>query len=107
VKQTIAELERRVEDLTKELIATKLENDSLKAENQLDPPGSIPQTLAPEMLPVNDPNIIYPGMEVVSQRRNHLDQYMPTASQFSQSTIGPAAPGPSKKTFDSYARTLY
>jgi hypothetical protein len=33
VKQTIAELESRVEDLTKQLIATKLENGSLKAEN--------------------------------------------------------------------------
>jgi len=111
VKQTVAELERRVEDLTKQLIAAKLENDSLKAENQLNPPGCIPLTLAPELLPVDDPNIIYPGMEVVSRRKHlHMAQYMPNASQFSQSMMvqGPIGPiGTGKKTFDSYARTMY
>jgi len=112
VKQTIAELERRVEDLTKQLIAVKLENDSLKEENQLNPPGCIPQTIAPELVPISDPDIIYPGMEVVSQRRNHMAQYMPIDSQLSQLSqsmiaAGPAAPGPGKKTFDSYARTIY
>jgi hypothetical protein len=106
VKQTIAELERRVEDLTKQLIAAKLENDSLKEENQLNPPGCIPQTIAPELVPISDPDAIYPGMEVVSQRRNHhMAPYLPVASQsqFSQSLVpGPAEPGPSKKTFDLY-----
>jgi hypothetical protein len=109
VKQTIAELERRVEDLTKQLIAAKLENDSLKEENQLNPPGCIPQAVPPEMVPTIDPNIIYPGMEVVSQRKNHVAQCMPIGSQFPQSMIaaGATAPGPGKKTFDLYARTMY
>lgn len=39
MKQTIAELEARVENLTQQLRATKLENDSLKSQNQLRPPG--------------------------------------------------------------------
>jgi hypothetical protein len=104
VKQTIAELERRVEDLTKQLIATKLENDSLKEENQLPFPGSIPQTMPPDMAPTIDHSIIYPGAEVVAQRRNFpMVQYVPPASQFSQSLMvqGPAVPELGKKTFDS------
>jgi hypothetical protein len=109
VKQTIAELERRVEDLTKQLIAAKLENDSLKEANQLNPPGCIPQVVPPELVPTIDPDIIYPGMEVISQRKNHIAQYMPIDSQFPQSMLvaGATAPGPGKKTFDLHARTMY
>jgi hypothetical protein len=110
VKQTIAELERRVEDLTKQLIAAKLENDSLKEENQLNPPGCIPQAVPPELVPIVDRDVIYPGMEVVAQRKNHhMAQYMPVDPQFSQAMVvaGPNIPGPGKKTFDLYARTMY
>lgn len=96
VKQTIAELERRVEDLTKQLIAAKLENDSLKEENQLPFPGSLPQTLPPDIVPAIDHSIVYPGTEVIAQRRNFSTvPYVPPASPFSQSLMvqGPAVPG--------------
>jgi len=87
VKQTIAELENRVEDLTTQLIATKLENDSLKAENQLAPPGSIPQQLVPGSIPLDDPFENYPGLDVVQQRHLHASQYMPIDSQFAESSM--------------------
>ncbi|KAH8750625.1 hypothetical protein F5882DRAFT_77230 [Hyaloscypha sp. PMI_1271] len=87
VKQTIAELESRVEDLTTQLIATKLENDSLKAENQLAPPGSIPQQLVPGSIPLDDPFENYPGLDAVQQRNLHASQYMPTDSQFAESSM--------------------
>lgn len=88
VKQTIAELERRVKDLTKQLVAAKLENDSLKAENQLAPPGSIPRQMALDLIPLDDASENYPGLEVVLRRRNlQASQYMPTNSQFAQSSM--------------------
>jgi hypothetical protein len=87
VKQTIAELERRVEDLTKQLIAAKLENDSLKTENQLNPPG--PQRLPP---PLADPNAVYPGLEVVARRKSlQTSQYTANPLQSSMSFV---VPGP-------------
>lgn len=87
VKQTIAQLESRVEDLTQQLIATKLENDSLKAENQLAPPGSIPQRMVPGSIPLDDPFENYPGLDAVQQRNFHASPYMPTDSQFAQSSM--------------------
>jgi hypothetical protein len=90
--------------LTKQLIAAKMENDSLKAENQLPFPGSIPQTMPPDIVPAVDQSIIYPGIEIVAQRRNFpMAQYVPPASQFSQSLVvqGPAVPGLGNKTLDS------
>jgi hypothetical protein len=41
VKQTISELEQRVDDLTQQLHLAKLENASLQSQNQLYPPGTI------------------------------------------------------------------
>jgi hypothetical protein len=106
VKQTITELERRVEDLTGQLIAIKLENDSLKAENQLAPPGCIPQRMAPESIPIV-PEENYPGVEAVMQRRNlQASQYAPNTSQFSQSLAVQPPIGTGEQTFNSYSRTI-
>lgn len=108
VKQTIAELESRVEDLTKQLIATKLENDSLKAENQLAPPGSIPRQMVPGSIPLDDPLENYPGLDAVVQRRNlHASQYMPTGSQFAQSSMMSIPIGTGEWTFNSSSRSIY
>jgi len=89
VKQTIAELEKRVEMLTQELHLTRLENASLQEKNQLAPPGTIP-TVAPPM--------ITPGLEdfsegaaaimdVVVRQKNRPAQYMGLGSQFSNSLV--------------------
>ena len=101
VKQTIAELESRVEGLTTQLIATKLENDSLKAENQLAPPGSIPQQLVPGSIPLDDPFENYPGLDAVQQRNLHASQYMPTDSQFAESSMMSIPIGTGEWTFNS------
>ena len=106
VKQRVAELERSVEDLTKQLIASKLENDSLKAKNQLAPPGCVPQRMAPESIPIV-PDESYPGVEVVIQRRNlQASQYVPSASQFSQSLVVQPPTGTGEQTPNSYSRTI-
>jgi len=87
VKHTIADLERRAEDLAKQLIALKLENDSLKAENQLAPIGCIPQQMPPDLIPIV-PNESYPGVEAVIRRRNsQASQYVPNTSQFAQPLV--------------------
>jgi hypothetical protein len=121
VKQKIAELESRVEDLTKQLLAAKLENDSLKAENQLAPPGSIPRRLVPGSVPLDDPLENYPGLDAVVQQRNlRASQCMPTDSQFAQPSmmsipIGTEvheAPGlfdtslPSQYLYDNFVRPI-
>ena len=46
--------------------------------------------MAPDSIPLDDPSEIYPGLEVVRQRRNlHANQYMPTNPQFAQSLMVP------------------
>ena len=105
MKQTIAELESRVDDLTKQLVAAKLENDSLKAENQLAPPGSIPPQMEPGSIPLDDPLESYPGLDTIVQQRNH--QYMPTDSQFAQSSMMPVPIGTGEWTFNSSSESIY
>jgi len=107
VKQTIAELQSRVDDLTKQLIATKLENDSLKAENQLAPPGSIPPQMEPGSIPLDDPLESYPGLDTVQQGNLHASQYMPTDSQFAQSPMMPVPIGTGEWTFNSSSGSIY
>jgi hypothetical protein len=107
VKQTIAELESRVEDLTTQLIATKLENDSLKAENQLAPPGSIPQQLVPGSIPLDDPFENYPGLDAVQQRHLHASQYMPIDSQFAESSMMSIPIGTGEWTLNSPSGSIY
>jgi hypothetical protein len=84
VKQTIADLERKVEELAKQLIAIKLENDSLKAANQLPPIGSIPEQMPPDAIPIL-PIEHYPGVDIIIQERNlRANQFVFDPSQFAQ-----------------------
>ncbi len=106
VKHTIAGLERRVEGLTQQLIALKLEKDSLKAENQLASIGCIPQQMQPNSI-LMVPNEIYPGVEAVVQRRNlQASQYVPSTSQFAQPLVMHQAKGTGDQSFYLYSRSL-
>lgn len=93
VKQTIAELERRVEMLTEELHLTRLENASLQEKNQLAPPGTIRSASAmgpPHPIP-EEPKLFAEGTaavtEVVVRQQSRISQYMELGSQFSDSII--------------------
>ena len=81
------QLEKRVEELTQKLIATKLENESLQAKNQLPPPGYIPETSSdPPILPTED----FEGLGVVVRQRSlppSAGQYLPLNHQFAQSFV--------------------
>jgi hypothetical protein len=89
VKQTIAELERRVEALTQELHLTKLENASLQEKSQLAPPGTIPTTAPPPPIPILGPEVFSEGnaaiMDFVVRQKSNTPQYMGMNSQFSSS----------------------
>jgi hypothetical protein len=93
VKQTIAELERRVEVLTQELHLTRLENASLQDKNQLAPPGTIRSASAvgPPHPILEDPTFFPEGaaavMEVVVRQQSRMSQYLEMGSQFSDSMI--------------------
>ena len=93
VKHTITYFERRVKDLTAQLIAIKLENDSLKAANQLAPIGSIPQQMPPDAIPIV-PDEYYPGVDAIIRKRNlQAGQYVFDTSQFAQpSAMHPPMP---------------
>ncbi|KAE9366388.1 hypothetical protein N431DRAFT_446556 [Stipitochalara longipes BDJ] len=84
VKRTIAHLESRVENLTQQLIAAKLERDSLQASNQLTPIGAVPQVMPPDAIPI-EPVEHYPGLDAVALRKAlQASTYLPDASQFAQ-----------------------
>ncbi|KAN0099068.1 protein of unknown function (DUF3425) domain containing protein [Hyaloscypha variabilis] len=84
VKHTIADLEGRVEELTQQLIAIKLENDSLKASNQLTPIGAIPLVMPPDAIPI-EPFEHYPGLDAVAlQKVLQANAYGSDNSQFPQ-----------------------
>lgn len=84
VKHTIADLESRVEELTQELIRIKLENDSLKASNQLTPIGSIPLVMPSDAMPI-EPAEHYPGLDTIALRKIlQASAYGSDASQFPQ-----------------------
>jgi hypothetical protein len=90
VKQTIAELEKRVEILTQELHLTRLENASLQVKNQLAPPGTIPAMAPPQ--PIPGPEDFPEGntaiMDVVVRRSGQQPQQcMTMGSQFSNSLV--------------------
>lgn len=91
MKQTIAELEKRVEILTQELHLTRLENASLQEKNQLAPPGTIPTTAPPQALP--GPETFPEGtaaiMDVVVRQRNQSQPNIGMGSQFSNSLVVP------------------
>jgi hypothetical protein len=91
VKQTIAELEKRVEILTQELHLTRLENASLQEKNQLAPPGAVPMMAPPQALP--GPEVFPEGtaaiMEVVVRQRSQPQHGMGMGSQFSDSLVVP------------------
>jgi hypothetical protein len=91
VKQTIAELEKRVEILTQELHLTRLENASLQEKNQLAPPGTIPTMAPPQALsgPEAFPEGTAAIMDVVVRQRNQPQQCMGMGSQFSNSSVVP------------------
>jgi hypothetical protein len=84
VKHTIADLEGRVEELTQQLIAIKLENDSLKTSNQLTPIGAIPLVMPPDAIPI-EPLEHYPGLDAVAlQKVLQANAYGSDNSQFPQ-----------------------
>jgi hypothetical protein len=84
VKHTIADLESRVKEITQQLVAIKLENDSLKAANQLAPIGCIPQLMPPDAIPIV-PDEHYPGLDAIARRRNlQASAYVSDTSQFAQ-----------------------
>ncbi|PMD33123.1 hypothetical protein L207DRAFT_175622 [Hyaloscypha variabilis F] len=89
VKQTIAELEKRVEILTQELQLTRLENASLQQRNQLAPPGTIPQLAPPG--PVPGPEDFPAGtaaiMDVVVRNDQQPQHCMGMGAQFSDSMV--------------------
>jgi len=93
VKQTIAELERRVEMLTEELHLIRLENASLQEKNQLAPPGTIRSASAvgPPHPIVEDPKFFPEGtaaiMDVVVRQQSRMSQYLEMGSQFSNSMV--------------------
>ncbi|KAH8796716.1 hypothetical protein BGZ57DRAFT_961682 [Hyaloscypha finlandica] len=93
VKQTIAELERRVEMLTEELHLIRLENASLQEKNQLAPPGTIRSASAvgPPHPIVEDPKFFPEGtaaiMDVVVRQQSRMSQYLEMGSQFSDSMV--------------------
>jgi hypothetical protein len=88
VKGTISQLEKRVEMLTHELHMTRLENASLRQENQLNPPGTIP-TVAP-LQPIPEPEFFPEGasaiMKAVRQKSRMLE-YVEMSPQFSDSMV--------------------
>ncbi len=65
-KQTIAQLQKRVEELTLQLHATKLQNASLESKNQLYPPGTIRMTADPMSEP---PMPSEPIMDILVQEK--------------------------------------
>jgi hypothetical protein len=76
VKQTIAELEKRVECLTQELHQTRLENVSLQEKNQLTPPGTILATTPPQSI-LGPEDLTGALMDVVGgQNSQQLQQYI-------------------------------
>jgi hypothetical protein len=97
VKQTIAELEKRVEMLSEELHLTRLENASLQEKNQLAPPGTIPLVAPP--MPVPGPEEFPEGtaaiMDVVVRQKTQPPPYVGMGSQFANNMVvtGPISNG--------------
>jgi len=90
VKQTIADLEKRVELLSQELHLTRLENASLQERNQLAPPGTIPSMAPPQSVPGPEdfPEGTAAIMDVVVRRNTQQPQQcMGMGSQFSDSMV--------------------
>ena len=87
MKRTIADLESKVENLTQELIALKLERDSLKASNQLTPIGAVPQAMPPDAIPI-EPVEHYPGLDAIALQKGlnalQANTFLPDALQFAQ-----------------------
>jgi hypothetical protein len=78
-KQTIAQLQKRVEELTRELHATKLQNASLEPKNQLYPPGTIRMTADPMPMPSEPVMDIIMREKVLPPR-----QFGPMRQQFTE-----------------------
>jgi hypothetical protein len=89
VKQTIAELEKRVETLTQELHLTRLENASLQEKNRPPPPGTIPTMAPPQVLPGPEdfPDGSAANMDVAVRRSSQQQQCMGMGSQFPNSLV--------------------
>jgi hypothetical protein len=88
VKQTIAELEKRVEALTQELQLARLENASLQEKKQLAPQGTI-SSMTPQQA-ITRPEDFSEGtaaiMDVVMRRNGQQPQQcMSMSSQYSSS----------------------
>ena len=89
VKQTISELERRVEMLTEELHLTRLENASLQEKNQLAPPGTIRQASA-AIQPIPEPEgKFFPegAAAIVQQQSRMLVPYTGMPAKLSDSMV--------------------
>jgi hypothetical protein len=92
VKQTISQLEKRVEMLTQELHLTRLENASLREDNQLNPPGTIPAVAPPR--PIPDPEFFPPppippttAIMKLSRGKSRVVDYLGVSPQFADSLI--------------------
>jgi hypothetical protein len=90
VKQTISELEKRVEVLTRELQLARLENASLQEKNQLAPQGAVPSM--PPQQAITRPEAFSEGtaaiMDVVVRRNGQQPQQcMSMGSQYSSSLV--------------------
>ncbi|KAH8752082.1 hypothetical protein BGZ57DRAFT_965916 [Hyaloscypha finlandica] len=90
VKQTIAELEKRVEALTQELQLARLENASLQEKKQLAPQGTI-SSMTPQQA-ITRPEDFSEGtaaiMDVVMRRNGQQPQQcMSMSSQYSSSLV--------------------
>jgi hypothetical protein len=64
--------------------------------------------MEPGSIPLDDPLENYPGLDDVQQRRNlYASQYMPTDSQFAQSSMMSIPIGTGEWTFNSSSGSIY